>query len=399
MPDNFTDGVGNKYVIQTSITAIAAEAYTDARRISASGIVSGNSTIDPSQETFIGQLKWDTPMNNIINIASLVDPTNGVPSNFSADFLNYIKTARTQGAYKVNLTELVTKEDALTKMGTGFANGRVKDEENAFLAVLKGVAFSEAFRGAASVEGASVGLGGQTFDNDPTNRNYGFYVDLGNNPLVSSVGVGAARVFGLVQALGMAWKDYEPDYAYLVIDPALMANLRSANLIDTDRVSDGPIEFESIFSGKFRLVMSRTNTSFNTTELAAINGGSGVDIVGTRTSFVVLPGAIAFENLTIPKPTGIDENEASYHGGGSTDVWNRWGYVMHPVGYDWRGPTNKFPSDADYKGVTVGDGSNIVVPITDASVTANTNEDTVESVWRRKATSALTMGILPVFHG
>jgi len=398
MPENFTDGVGNNYVLQKAIGAYAEEAYTDAKRLSNSGFVSRNSTIDTKQETFSGQMRWHTPMNPIINVASLVDPTDGIPSNYSSDFLRYIKTVRTTGAMKVDLTELVTGEDALKKVADGFANARGKDENDTILDILKGVAVSEAFRGAASVEGASLGLGGQTFDNDPTNRNYGFYVDLGAQPLVETTGSGAKRVFGLVEALGMAWKDYEPEYAYFVVDPATLAALRSANLLDGDRVTDGSIDFETLFSGKFRLITSRVNTSFTTQELGAINGGSGVDIVGTRTSFMVLPGAIAMEPIAIPKPVGINTDESSYHGGGSTDSWYRWGYVAHPVGYDWRGPDTKFTGPRDYSGVTVGD-SNIVVPITDASVSANSNEDTVESVFRRKSSSVLTMGILPIFHG
>jgi len=398
MPTPFTDGVGNKYLLQNTIGAYADEAYTNVKRLNTSGFVSRNSSIDTNQETFIGQMRWHTPMNPIINIASLVDPTDGIPSNYASEFLKYIKTARTQGAYKVNLTELVTGEDGLKVMAKGFAESRQTDEHNMILSILKGVATSEAFRGAASVEGASLGLGGQTFDNEPTNRNYGFYVDLGNQPIVSTNGMGASRIQGFIEAIGMAWKDYEPDYAYLVLDPMMLASFRSANLIDTDRITDGNIDFETILSGKFRLVKSRANTSFSPSELAAINGGSGVDIVGTRTSFVCLPGSIALEPLAVPNPVGIDNDESSYHGGGSTDVWYRWGNVAHPVGYDWVGPDNKFPSDADYKGVIVNN-SNIVVPITDASVTANTNEDTTESVWRRKTASALSMGILPVFHG
>jgi len=398
MPAPFTDGVGNKYVLQETIGAYTDEAYTNAKRLSNTGFVTPNGTIDTNQETFIGQMRWHTPMNPIINIASLIDPTDGIPSNYASDFLRYIKTVRTQGAYKVNLTQLVTGEDGLAKMGRDFSETRGTDEHNAILSILKGVAISEAFRGAASVEGSSLGLGGQTFDNEPTNRNYGFYVDLGNDPIVATNGLGASRVQGFIEAIGMAWKDYEPEYAYLVLDPMMLAQFRSANLIDTDRITDGSIDFETILSGKFRLVKSRANTSFNATERAAINGGSGVDIVGTRTSFVVLPGAIAMETVAIPEPVGIDKDESSYHGGGSTDIWYRWGYVAHPVGYDWRGPDNKFPSDADYKGVTVG-SSNVVVPITDASVSAGTAEDDVESVWRRKTSSALSLGILPVFHG
>ena len=391
--DEFIDGAGNQYVLQSAIGAYANEAYTEAKRISNSGLVTSNSTIDTSDETFSGQLRWRRPMDHIINIASLVDPTDGVPSNYSTTFLNYIKTARTSGAMKINLTSIVTQEDGIAYYGNTFAEGRMKDENNAILSILKGIAISEALRGAGTSE-AGAGLGGQTFENDPANGQYGFYVDLGNDPLVASAGSGAARVEDLINALGMAWKDYEPDYVFLVANPVLMAGLRSANLIDEDRVTDGSIDFETILDGKLRLVKSRSNISLNTTEMAAINGGAGVDIVGTKTSFLALPGSIAMESLAIEKPVGIDTDESAYHGGGTTEIWNRWGYVAHPMGYDWAGPVDKFPSDADYASVYVND-PDILVPITDASVAGGD----ASPVWQRKHASALSMGILPIFHG
>lgn len=396
MPRGYTDGVGNKYVLQDTIGAYADEAYTDARRLSNSGIVSRNSTINTDQETFIGQMRWNQPLNPIINIASLVDPTDGVPTNYASDFLKYIKTVRTHGAYKVNLAEVVTKEDGLKVIARNFTNTRTTDENNAITSILKGVALSEAMRGAGTYNG-EVGLGGQTFDNDPNDANYGFYVDLGADPLVGAAGTGAGRVQAFIEAIGMAFKDYEPEYAYLVTDPLLMSMFRSANLVDEDRITDGSIDFQSILGGKLRLVPSRNSMSFTPAERTKINTGAGIDIVGTRTSFVVLPGAIAMEPVAVPNPVGIDEDESSYHGGGSTDMWYRWGYVAHPAGYDWDGPDTKFPSDADYRSVyDPTDPTPIPVEVTDASVVAI---DDVAPVWERKSSSVLSLGILPVFHG
>jgi hypothetical protein len=388
--EEYTSGVGNKYVLQTAIGAYSEEAYTDAKRLSSTGIVNRNTNIDTSVENFMGQMRWFTPINPIINIASLIDPTDGIPSNYASAFLKYIKTVRTHGAYKINLAQVVTGEDGLARMGRNFANVRLTDEHNSIVSVLKGVAISEALRGASSASGLA-GTGGQTFSNDPTVGTYGFYVDLGADTFVTTTGLGAARIEGVIEAFGMAFKDYEPEYAYLVADPSLMAQLRSANLIDSDRVTDGNIDFESILSGKFRLIQGRTNMSLSSAELTAINTGAGIDIVGTKTSFVVLPGAIALEPLAIPDPVGIDKDESAYHGGGTTDIWYRWGYVAHPTGYDWRAIDSKFPSDADYKGVTAGAASETIIPLA-----GNTGD--LHSVWRRKASSALSLGILPIFH-
>jgi hypothetical protein len=125
-------------------------------------------------------------------------------------------------------------------------------------------------------------------------------------------------------------------------------------------------------------------------QLAKINSGAGVDIVGTKTSFIVLPGALAMESLMVPTPVEIFRDARAYNGGGATDIWYRWGYVAHPGGYDWVGSTTVFPDDAAYmKSVTGGTPEALV----DATVGVTTT-----GTWNRKATSALSLGILPVFH-
>ena len=117
-----------------------------------------------------------------------------------------------------------------------------------------------------------------------------------------------------------------------------------------------------------------------------------MDIVGTNTSFIVLPGAIAMEMLDVPVPTEIHRNARSYKGGGTTDVWYRWGYVACPAGYDWKGASNKFPSDAEYMYAIEGSSPKAL-----ASVASGTLAST-SGTWERKFQSALSLGILPVFH-
>jgi hypothetical protein len=217
--------------------------------------------------------------------------------------------------------------------------------------VLKGIAITEALIGAGNASG-SAGLGGQTFDNDPESDRYGFYVDLGTNKMVGAASAssqGAARADSLVNALGMGYKDYEPSFAYLIANPAMLASLRSANLIDADRVQDGNIELETLFQGKFRLIKSRANQSLTPTEMSVINGGGGVDIAGTKISFLILPGSVAHKSLTLEAPVGIDENAGSYHGFGHKDLWYRWGYVAHPAGYSWAGSDEAFPANAVWR--------------------------------------------------
>ena len=383
----------DQYVLQETISAYSDEAYTNAKKLSGTGIVGANPDIDTSTETFVGQVRWHKPLNPTVNVASLTDATPGTKTNFASDYLNYVKTVRTHGAEKVNMQQVVSQEDGLAKVGRDFAETRAQDEHNAILSVLKGVAISEALYGAASASGQA-GLGGQTFDNDPTDKRYGFYVDLGAAKAVvaaSAAVQGAARAESFLNAFGMAYKDYEPEYAYLVTSPEVMASLRSANLVDSDTVTDGNVTFNTIFQGKFRLIQTRAAQGMLGGELTKINTGAGVDIAGTKTSFIVLPGALAQAGLAVPDSVEITRDGNAYKGGGSTSIWYRWGYVLAPAGYNWNGSQEAFPSDADYKKVIVAGTPTVLTSATDALA------DTAGS-WTRKSASALSLGILPVFH-
>ena len=382
----------DNFVLQEAISAYSDEAYTTARKLSGTGIVGTNPNIDTNTETFIGQVRWYKPLNPTINVASLTDSTDGLTTDYGTDYLTYIKTVRTHGAKKVNLQQVVTQVDGLAKVGRDFGETRSQDEHNAILAVLKGVAISEALNGAATGSGQT-GLGGQTFDNDPSNKRYGFYVDLGaNKPVIAATTAiqGAARAEAFLQAFGMAYKDYEPEYAYLVTSPEIVASLRSANLVDETTVTEANVTFSTIFNGKFRLIQTRASQGFSTAELAAINGGGGVDIVGTKTSFIVLPGALAMAGLSVPDQTEIYRNAGAYKGGGTTSIWYRWGYVLAPAGYNWAGNSEAFPADADYMSVKESGTQKVLTSVT---TIANARGN-----WERKSASALSLGILPVFH-
>jgi len=384
----------DNFVLQEAIGAYSDEAYTNAKKLTGTGIVSGNPEIQTDTETFIGQMRWYKPMNPTVNVASLTDSTDGTTSTYSSDYLTYIKSVRSHGASKVNMQQVVTQVDGLAKIGRDFGETKAQDEHDALLAVLRGVALSEVLNGAAAGSGAT-GLGGQTFTNDPTDKKYGFYVDLGSakNIVDATATVqGAARAEGFLNAFGMAFKDYEPEYAYLVVSPQTMASLRSANLVDQDRVTEGNVNFSTIFGGKFRLIQTRASQGFSTAELTKINTGAGVDIVGTKCSFIVLPGAVAMETIPVPDTVEIERKAAAYKGGGTTEIWYRWGYIAHPAGYNWAGATDKFPSNADYTKVVTSGTPTVLTSATDALASTT-------GTWVRKTASALSLGILPVFHG
>jgi hypothetical protein len=385
-------------VLQEAIGAYADEAYTNAKKLVGTGIAVSNPEINVDTETYIGQLRWRKPLNPTINVASISDSTAGTKTTQDTEFLKYVKTVRTHGAEKVNMKQVVTQEDGLAKIGRDFSETRTQDEHNALLAVLKGVAITEALNGAGKAQGAN-GLGGQTFDNDPTDKKYGFYVDLGSAKAVvdaTAIIQGAARAEGFLQAMGKGWKDYEPSYAYLVTSPEVMASFRSANLVDQDKVSEAGVDFQTIFQGKFRLILTRATQSMSTAELTKLNTGPGVDITGTKTSFIVLPGSINFNALSVPTPVEMARSPSAYKGGGTTEIWYRWGYIAHPAGYTWAGSEDAFASDADYKEVVENAAYVALTAATDGLITGSPAY--VQGVWQRKYSSALSLGILPVFH-
>ena len=377
-------------VLQNTLQYMRDEAYTKAKTFTGTMMVGGNPTIDTKTETMCGQLKWNKPLIHNINVLTLTDPTPGVVTNGEQNFLTYIKTARSAGSEAVNAAELVTQLNTIESISAGFAEAQVQDENGAVTSLLKGIAISEAIVGTKAG-----GLGGQTFENDPLSAVHGFYVDLGaETPVVAPTAAiqGAARATNFLNALTAAFKDYEPPFAYLAITPEVFSSLRSANLVDDIGVVDGNITFDTIFQGKFRLFVTRTNMNMSSAEITALNGGGGVNIVGTKTSFIILPGSIESEPLVMPVPIELTRNGAAYQGGGTSNVWSRWGYVLAPAGYSWGGSQTVFPANTHFKQVLLSGTP------TDLSALTTNQADSSTGVWIRKATSVLTLGILPVFH-
>lgn len=386
-------------VLQESITGYSDEAYTNAKKLNSTGIVGSNPDINADTETFIGQARWNTPIDPAINIASLTDSSDGALSDYGTNLYKYIKTVRTHGARRINMKQVVTQVDGLAKIGRDFGETRAQDEHNSILATLKGVAASELFTGTDSG-----GAGGQTFDNDPLDPNYGFYVDLGSSIVTAATTAnqGAQRAEAILNAFGMAYKDFEPEYAYLITSPETYASFRSANLVDSDRVTDGNVTFNTIFQGKFRLLQTRANQGFSAAEKTMFNLGGGVDIAGSKTSFIVLPGSIENAMVNVPMPTEIERKAAAYAGGGTSEIWFRWGGIYHPRGYSWAGAEDSFVSDytsttqaALCGAVQKASGVNHVAL---SAATAASGVHAYRGVWKRTAQSALSLGILPVFH-
>lgn len=354
--------------IALAISAYSDEAYTTAKKLNGTGIVAADQRIDLSGESFIGQFRWYKPLSASINVASLSNSANGAYTTIATDVADFVKTLRTFGAEQVNMQEVVSKQDGLAKIARDFAEVRAQDEHNALLSVLHGVSAHETGLGTTS--------GVIAFDTNTDAAGVGFFCDINAaglhgaaatgagdaRKLFDSTALGAARGERLFRAIGATFKDYEPDYMYIVTSPEVMAEMRAANLVDEDRVVDGNLQFSTIFGGKFRLVMTRAN------QMSA--GASNLNAQSTKCTYVIKPGSVAAAAMPVPTPVEVDRNAASYTGGGSTNVWYRWGYAMHPMGYDWAGATNAFASDT--------------------ALAAGAS-------YARKMDS-LNLGILPIFH-
>jgi len=353
--------------VALAISAYSDEAYTTAKKLNSTGLVGTDARISTTGESFTGQLRWYKPLVANINVASLTNAANGTYTDVSTEIADYIKSVRTFGSQQVNLQQVISQEDGLLKIARDFAEVRGTDESNAVVSILKGVASYEVSRGAGIVG----------FSTDADTSSVGAFVDINaasvfgdaasnaatERKLFDATAIGAARGQRLFQAIGMAYKDNEPDFMYMVTSPEVLAELRAANLVDTTTVMDGNLSFQTVFGGKFRLVVSRVDQG----NLAA---SANVNAQSVKTTFIVKPGSIAFSPIAMPAPVEVDRDAASYTGGGSTSIWYRYGFVMHPMGYDWAGSTAAFATNSAYS--TAGS-------------------------WARKM-DALNLGILPILH-
>ena len=364
--------------VDRAISAYTQERWTHERRVTGTGIVDANVEVDVSGEDFIGQIRFIKEFSPSVNVLT-EGAGEGVFTTFNAELMKYIKNVRSIGAQKVNVSQIISKQDGISIFSQQLARSQAKDEHEAVMSVIEGVCAAEA--SATNQHGGVNKTGGLlTFDSNTQANDLGFFIDL--NAANSFAGATAATsaanakklfdptknqavgVERLIRSIGIAWKDYEPDYLYLLTSPEAQADLRMMNLIDEDRVTEGNIDFQTILGGKFRLLQTRSN-------VASQGGSTIVNQYSTKVTVVIAPGALAFEKVPHPMPVEIDRDASAFQGGGSTELWYRYGFVAHPIGYDWTGSDNAFPTNAAYKAGTA---------------------------WNRKL-GAYNLKILPIFHG
>ena len=204
----------------------------------------------------------------------------------------------------------------------------------------------------------------------------------------TTVGYGAVLGDRLFSALSLGYADYEPDHVYMITSPEIMTQLRTANLVDQTTVTEGNLEFQTVFGGKFRLIMTRANQR----GAATLNN---VNTQSTRTTFLVKPGAIEMAMLDVPMPVEMYRDANTYRGSGSTDIWYRWGYVLHPMGYSWSDAAND-AAFATNSQTNLGSGDQTDGDSQGRSSTSTSAYDQGTN-WARRF-DTLNLGILPIFH-
>ena len=392
-----------------AVSAYSDEAYTLERKISSSGIMGSDARISGSDEDYFGTIRWYKPLGSTLQYDGADDTTGaatvinigtqstaeGATTSISTATAQYIKTVRTHGADQYNVQSVVSGQDGLAKIARDFGETRARDEDAALRAILNSVAVTECNTGSGS---AAANNGGQESP-DSILSTAGFFVDLNNNDtaaaqgrtssdtssftLINTAAASAGRqVQPLLAAAAIAWKDYEPDFMYLVVTPSVYLDIRAANLIDTrGTVQDGNLPVETILNGKFRIIVSRGGFDSRA-------GSTFVQANSTQTSFLVLPGAVSMTDVNVPNPVAFDRDESMGRGTGVVEAWYRWGYIMHPRGYSWAGSTSGFAANVDATarasaGVVTGYYHNV-----------SSNQ---RSVFTRQD-DMLNLGILPICH-
>jgi len=383
--------------LNKAISAYSDEMYTRAKKIVSTAVVGEDANINANGEDFIGQVRFYKPLgayavggtnaaedaagsnNSVVNVASQ-DENHGGTTNISTEVQTYIKTVRTHGANEYLVQSVISGQDGIAKIARDFAETRAEDEDQALRSCLAGVMNTE-LKTANDLAGTNYSdmFAGNSVDGDAS-KAFGYVaassdvVGTGSD-LEGLVDLTAAspgrRVEHIIRAMG-AWSDYTPDFVYLVVSPEVYLDIKVANLVDDERVTDGNISFETLLGGVVRVIVSRNfGQGLGSVTHAALSGVTAITTV--KVSYMMLPGSVFMHSTSVPNPVAIDRNESVGSGSGRTTAWYRWGYVMHARGYSFAGTQDAFVSNAGLAG-------SVATP-----------------AWTRKV-DLLNLGILPIFH-
>lgn len=359
--------------IARAVSAYADQAYTDAVRLAGTALVGSDARIQINDEDFYGTIRWNKTLGplqydgdsdttgaaTVINtgVNSEDGTEEGKVTGHSTDFAEYIKSIRSHGADQYNVTQLITQRDgAIAKVAQDFATTRARDADAALVSMLKGVVKAEVAVSEASSDADD--KRGQ-FDPDSLNEGAGFYYDVngvsGDNSVAGTAGLidtamaGGKAATNLWTAMASGFSDLEPDFMYLVVQPSVYQDMRTANLLDEqDRVTDGNVQFSTLMGGLFRVIVSRTSLG-NYSQAGTQGADQPVNEGSIKTSLLALPGMISFVDIPQVNPVAIDSDESVAGGFGNREAWYRWGYAGHPRGYTWGGSKSTWATNATFE--------------------------------------------------
>ena len=268
--------------LNKAISAYSDEMYTRAKKIVSTQLVGTDAQINANGEDFIGQVRFYKPLgayaiggtnsseditgssNAVVNVASQ-DENYGGTTNISTEVQTYIKSVRTHGANEYMVQSVISGEAGLEKIARDFSETRAEDEDQALRACLAGVMNTELKTANDLAETTySAMFAGNSVDGD-SSKAFAYVASSSDtvgtgSSLEGLVDLSASspgqRVEHLIRAMG-AWSDYTPDFVYLVVSPEVYLDIKVANLVDDERVTDGNISFETLLGGVIRVIVSR----------------------------------------------------------------------------------------------------------------------------------------------
>ena len=78
-----------QFALQNALSAYSDEMYTNARKLSGTGIVGSNAQIDTTTETYIGQTRFFKPYSNqVVNVPDVTSATDGSKQSYMSEYLH-----------------------------------------------------------------------------------------------------------------------------------------------------------------------------------------------------------------------------------------------------------------------------------------------------------------------
>ena len=361
--------------IARAISAFADSARADSSLLLSTALVSSDARISDSGEGYTGVIRFlsytdptgtDKPSEGTTT-ANQVDLKSTSLLSIAGKVSTYTKNIDVIGAQEASLQSLISKTDGLSYLGGKFGAVRARREENNLRAVLAGVGadvYSAAptFTTGTAVDAGIIGNFGYHTAYEAVAASNAF------SPLFTNVDTTNNRssFFDvLLDAMTAVAGEFEEPFYYLVVDADTFNVIRKENVLDAAPVTDGNLNISTVLGGKIRLI---------------VTGKSGVDAVRTganhstssKVSYLMKAGSFHYSNVAMNNPTAIDTNPLANLGGGQVTIVNRWGNIIHPMGYSWTGTAGAFPSNTTLA---------------------------LATSWKVEATNVNETGIFPIFHG